>query len=358
MKGVDICVDINFIEKGVEVLPAAPGRQQQNPVERHIQHYKNLRAANMVDQDLLGVSFWGWAGIATAKGMNSTSNSLCPGSNPLYLFEGKHTNLAHMFKHSFGQPVICHKLGKSIAAIETKNEFGVVVCPGHPGNGTSMIHFPSAGTRFVSPRYDVREINLGNRPRMTFEQGKEFLPQLAADGSWHLATRGDSNILAKQCAASTESDIVAQSLDLQDGLLTSTFNSSVAADEVFSELEKRGFVAHVPLDEHEKRIDDISANIDSTVVLASNPTSSDVSAKYTSTRPVRSTAGKSSKYQLYATAALTDKVFELLTNVTTSTDVFLSNNSAYKLNWFESSLDTLWTTNIAISHEEFMRQNP
>jgi len=79
-------IQIDSLEKGVEVLPSAPERQQQNPVERYIQQYKNLKAANMVDQDLLGASFWGWAGIATAKGMNSTSNSLCPDSNPLYIF--------------------------------------------------------------------------------------------------------------------------------------------------------------------------------------------------------------------------------------------------------------------------------
>ncbi len=42
--------------------------------------------ANMVDQNFLGASFWGWAGIATAKGMNSTSNTLCAGSNPFLHF--------------------------------------------------------------------------------------------------------------------------------------------------------------------------------------------------------------------------------------------------------------------------------
>ena len=35
----------------------APERQQQNPVERTIQTFKNLCAANMFDQNLLGVSF-------------------------------------------------------------------------------------------------------------------------------------------------------------------------------------------------------------------------------------------------------------------------------------------------------------
>jgi hypothetical protein len=73
-----------------------------------------------------------------------------------------------MFKHSFGQPVICTKLGNSISGFGPKNEFGVVVCPGHLGNGTSLIHFLSAGTRLISPRFDVREIRLGNKPQMSF----------------------------------------------------------------------------------------------------------------------------------------------------------------------------------------------
>ena len=312
MKGADVNVDITFLDKGVEVLPAAPGRQQQNPVERHIQHYKNLKAANMVDQDLLGASFWGWAGIATAKGMNSTSNTLCPGSNPLYLFEGKRTNLARMFKHSFGQPVICHKLGLSIAGCEPKNEFGVVVCPGHASNGTSMIHFPSAGTRLVSPRFDVREIRLGNKPQMSFEKGKDYLPQLAADGSWHLVTRGDSNILAKQIAASIESEHVVEANDTQDALLTTTFNSSIAGDEVFSELAKRGLVTHVPLVNEVEQFADIFVDkqtnsvrniAEPSISLTANPASDSVVPSVQSARPIRSTSGKTSMFDSYVTAA-------------------------------------------------------
>jgi len=323
-------LQIDSTEKGVEVLPSAPERQQQNPVERYIQQYKNLKAANMVDQDLLGASFWGWAGIATAKGMNSTSNSLCLESNPLFIFEGKRTNLQHMFKHSFGQAVISTKMGKLTAGCDTKNEFGVVVCPGHPGNGTSLIHFPSAGTRLVSPRYDVREINLGNRPRMTFEEGKSFLPKLAPDGSWHLVTRGDSNILAKQCAASVESELVAESLNTDDGLLTTTVNSSCAADEVFSELANRGLVAHVPLVGGIESLANVDVNVES--VESNIPEQSQVSNKFSS-RPIRSTAGKSNWYQPYATVALR-------TDLKSDPDV------------------SLLLANVIISQEEFMRKNP
>ena len=169
-----ISVDIEFVEKGIEVIQAAPERQKQNPVERHIQHYKNLRAAIMVDQDLLPGNFWGWAGLAVAKGINSVSNSLCPDSTPLYEFEHRRTDLSRMFKHPFGQAVISTRIGQKHHGLAPKNEFGIVVSPGHPGNGTSMIYFPDRGTRYVSPRYDVRPINLGSKPQMSMAEGRGY----------------------------------------------------------------------------------------------------------------------------------------------------------------------------------------
>lgn len=62
--------------------------------------------------------------------------------------------------------MIATKLGTKKLGYETKNEFGVVVCPGHPSNGTTLIHFPGKGTRFVSPRFHLRAINLGAKPQM------------------------------------------------------------------------------------------------------------------------------------------------------------------------------------------------
>lgn len=218
-----------------------------------------------------------------------------------------------MFKHSFGQPVICTKLGKKVAGFDTKNEFGVVVCSGHPGNGTSMIHFPSRGTRVVSPRFDIREISLGNKPQMSIKEGKDLLPRLGDDGSWHLVSRGDSNILVKQVAASLESESVAESLDINDGILTTTFNSSVAADEVFSELAKRKLVTDVPLvkehelfvegfvDKEDHLVRDSEGNqisalpaTDEVVSPLQQPPTELPMAVSSSGRPIRSTAGKNS----------------------------------------------------------------
>jgi hypothetical protein len=53
-----ISVDIELVEKGIEVIQeAAPAHQKQNPVDIHIQNYMNLCAAIMVDHDLLPGNF-------------------------------------------------------------------------------------------------------------------------------------------------------------------------------------------------------------------------------------------------------------------------------------------------------------
>ena len=313
----------------------------------------------MVDQDLLGASFWGWAGIATAKGMNYVSNTLIPDSNPLFEFEGKRVDLSRMCKHSWGQAVICTKMGKLKAGCETKNEFAVVVCPGHPSNGTSLVHFPGCGTRYVSPRFDLRAINLGARPQMSVAEGRGYLPRLAADGSWHLVTRGDSNLLARQCAASEESEAAALSTESEDCLLTSTFSSSIAADEVFAELAKRRLVAHVPLEE--EQFADIAVEPSLKIVgssdlpgveLRADPGLDDVvpplPAPASVKRPPssRSTAGKTSWFQPYATNAY----YTMVTAMLIAGAIF-SGQTAMP--------DVIpLMTNVAVSSDEFMRQNP
>ena len=87
---------------------------------------------------------------------------------------------------------------------------------------------------------------------MSFEERKGFLPRLAEDGSWHLVSRGDFNILGQQVAASLESEQVTEASDNADVLLTTTFNSSIAGDEVFTELTKRSIVSQLPLKEQLK----------------------------------------------------------------------------------------------------------
>jgi hypothetical protein len=60
------CDAINSVgTRGIEVFPANVEIQNQNPVERGVQTADNMIAAVMVDQDLLGACFGGWASIAS-----------------------------------------------------------------------------------------------------------------------------------------------------------------------------------------------------------------------------------------------------------------------------------------------------
>jgi hypothetical protein len=54
-----ICTDINGQgEPGVDIRPAAPEQQNQNPVERHIQSIDNQINAVLIDQDYLSTAWW------------------------------------------------------------------------------------------------------------------------------------------------------------------------------------------------------------------------------------------------------------------------------------------------------------
>ena len=127
------------------------------------------------------------------------SNTLCPMSTPLYEFAHKVKNVSKMFKNPWGQAVICTRVGKRENGHETtRNELGVVVCSGNTANGSEMIYFPERGTRLVTPRYHVRPINLGSHKQMSLQDGRQYMPVLGEDGSWHIVTRGDTCFLARQ----------------------------------------------------------------------------------------------------------------------------------------------------------------
>jgi len=66
-----------------------------------------------------------------------------------------------------------------------------------------MRHFDSLSIS----RYSLMLVKF-DFPHMSFEEAKEYLPQIDADGSWHLITRRDSKTLAKMVAASLESEQV------------------------------------------------------------------------------------------------------------------------------------------------------
>ena len=63
------------------------------------------------------------------------------------------------------------------------------------------------------------------------------------DGSWHIVTRGDTSFLARQFLTKAD-DVQPQPSNMNlhytkgEGLLTSSFDSSIAADDIFEEIER------------------------------------------------------------------------------------------------------------------------
>jgi hypothetical protein len=220
---------------GIEIREAGPEQQHQNPVERHQQSADNQVNTLMMAQTLLSAAWWGYANISVWKTRNSTSNSLCPDSTPLYLMENKVTDMTKSMLLGFGQAVVSTRLGHRKKSQHTpRNEFGVVVMPGNLLNGTVLVYLPEHGHFYVAPRYNVTPINLGENATLSAEDGQRLLPVLSADGTWHLKSRGDNNLLSKKY----KQEINKQYDDAAHQkcrILTSDINSSIIGDQIIDQ---------------------------------------------------------------------------------------------------------------------------
>ena len=230
---------------GIDVNYAAPGRQQQNVAERHIQSFDKKQNAILIAQDLLGPSFWQLAGRATAITINGTYNSLLSNATPMLVFQGRTTDVSKQFRVGFGKPVICNRIASAsspkipgVASIS--NEFGVSVGPGHPSNNSVLVYLPSRGTNSLSVRFDVRKIRLGSQKQMSLEDGQAYLPVLGPDGQWHLVTRGETGILGKAFVMEYGQELGPEPQAARAEIATTTFNSSIAGDEVLEKLAEKG----------------------------------------------------------------------------------------------------------------------
>lgn len=251
----EVCASLNGRDKpGVEVRPAAVEKQNQNPVERHIQTIDNQINAILVGIDTLSARWWGWASIFAWKTRNHIRNKLCPDSSPIYQMEGKTTSFAS-FRFKFGQIVITRRIGVKKKHITSRNELGIVVCP-VLFNGTVLLYLPERGRDFVAPRADVRALLVGSKePTMSIEDGQKYMPALREDGTIGLVTRGDTGFLSQkyiielddsnqQSCESTDTntatvseDIYGSTADLDEYIHPSIFDSSIATDTVFKSLQ-------------------------------------------------------------------------------------------------------------------------
>jgi len=176
---------------------------------------------------------------------------------------------------------------------------------------------------------------------------------------WHLTTRGEAGVLGRQYVQTMEEDEITKKKDCGENLLTASLDSSIAADEVFLALEKKGVFDHI----HDKVVADeeftevtvdtssgalhYESNLESAVQLDANfPRELHLEK---SRRPIRSTAGIHSRnYGSFATGLL-----EGYTAFLCSVGTILQNAQAIS----EPDMCHILTT-AAISHDEYMRCNP
>lgn len=158
----------------IELRPAAPDKQNQNPVERHIQTIKKGTAATLFGQTTLHAGWWDDAMCAFAECRNVTPNSLTNDQCPEELITGRKPNIGERFKFPFGTVVTCARVGKSgtQSTIQLKNELGIVVGSDPSGNGAMKVYIPGRGYKpFI--RYDCLPIQLKSRP-LTSQEAEEM----------------------------------------------------------------------------------------------------------------------------------------------------------------------------------------
>jgi len=182
---------------GVELRPAGVEKQNQNPVERHIQTIDNQINAMLVGIDTLTARWWGWASMYAWKTRNHIRNKLCPDATPIYEVEHKTTNFAS-FRFKFGQTVITRRIGVSKKYITNRNELGIVDCP-VLFNSTVLVYLPERGRDFAVPRADVRALMVGSKePTMSVQEGQKYMPAMRQDSTIGLVTRGDTGFSSQK----------------------------------------------------------------------------------------------------------------------------------------------------------------
>ena len=305
-------------------------------------------AAIMVDNDLLPASFWGLGVSAVTETMNNLTNSLCEdGNTPAYYFEGRSLDLRYQFRVGYGQPVVCTRVSKQqgpkLLGI-TRNEFGVCVGPGSSQNGAVWVYFPSRGTYALSLRYNVRKINLGSKKQMSLEEGKQYIPTMANDGTWHLVTRGDSGILGKQFALAYDEELDSKTTNDPTESSITSLDSSIATNNVMNSID--GLIQQKDVLEPEVFAE---VYIDpETGFPVDEQGNSFVTASH---RPRRSTVGTKPRRYIDACAADAYCAFVCMLFWV---GLALTGDSID----IAPTAKSLLLAHAAVSHEEYLRQNP
>ena len=132
-------------EHNIEIDPAAPDEQQQNPVEREVQTLTKGVSALLLDQTALGSSWWDYGVESWISTANATSYN--GGPSPFELVTGKLQSLASNFQFPFGCPVTSTKIEGRDEHYDTINEFGISVGSAPGSNRATLVIIPGRGLK-------------------------------------------------------------------------------------------------------------------------------------------------------------------------------------------------------------------
>jgi hypothetical protein len=112
----------HLAKDGIVIKPAVPRNQRQNPTERKLQNIFNCVSAMLLDQVLLGPSFWDLALVAQANARNVST--LHDGIS-LYTRMTNMTPDINDYQYPFGTPVATFEQLPSDRKFQPKAQFGL-----------------------------------------------------------------------------------------------------------------------------------------------------------------------------------------------------------------------------------------
>jgi len=170
-----------FAQHRIEVDPAAPESQFQNPVEREVQTANKGIAALLIDQSALGSRFWCYAAESWVQTANATYGAhSSSGASPLELVTGIVPDIAAKFNFPFGCPVTSHKTETASHHYDTHAEFGIAVGSSRGANRATLVYIPTKGTR-AWERLDVRALKFAQEGAATEVEKQALAPVIGGD---------------------------------------------------------------------------------------------------------------------------------------------------------------------------------
>ena len=215
--------------RGIQVSPAAPEFQRQNPAERKIRTMKEMVAAMMEDQLMLPSQYWAQCALHAIACRNTVSNVMCPDTSPNYQVMGLVTDTSKVAVHYFGELVVTKIVGQKVAMGMPRNELGVIVGKGNYYTKEWLIHrFGTSPYRPVC-REDVRSVDLWELPVVNHQFQMMWAPRVTDRGITEVRCTRESLSMSERIRYPLKGDTDPPTAEqkVQGEVLITDFRSSI-----------------------------------------------------------------------------------------------------------------------------------